>query len=67
MPSLIRLKEWRLTKALTQRELANQEGVTQSTVALIEVGKRSPRPTTVRKLARALGLDPAKLFRMPPT
>lgn len=27
MPGLIRLKEWRLTKALTQRELANLAGV----------------------------------------
>ncbi|MDP2660081.1 MAG: helix-turn-helix transcriptional regulator [Dehalococcoidia bacterium] len=67
MTTSIRLKEWRLRKALSQRELANLAGVTQSTVALIEVGRRSPRPTTIRKLARALRLDPAKLFRIPPT
>ena len=67
MPISIRLKEWRLRKALTQRELATMAGLTQSTVALIETGRQSPRPTTMRKLARALGLKPAELFEPPLT
>ena len=61
----IRLKDWRLRGALTQRELAALAGVTQSTVALIEAGRQSPRPTTVRKLAHALRLKPSQLFESP--
>ena len=57
-----RLKEWRRRRALTQRELANLAGLTQSTVALIEVGRQAPRPTTIRRLARALKVRPDQLF-----
>ncbi len=61
----MRLKEWRRYRALTQRELALAAGLTQSTVALIEVGKQSPRPTTMRKLATALKVQPEELFQNP--
>ena len=61
----IKLSEWRLRKVLTQRELAELAGVTQSTVALIEAGRQSPRPTTVRKLAKGLGVRPEDLFVSP--
>ena len=55
------LQAARLRKALTQRELAKAAGLAASTVARLEVG-RPAAPSTLRKLARALGLEPADLM-----
>lgn len=52
------LKRARLTRALTQRDLAALAGVNPKTVEHAESGAESPRPTTIRKLAVALGVDP---------
>ena len=56
-----RLRPLREREALTQRELADKAGVTQSTVQRLEAGLQEVRPTTLRKLARALGVKPADL------
>jgi transcriptional regulator with XRE-family HTH domain len=48
-------------RALTQAELAERAGVTTATVARIERDEIEPRMTTLRKLARALEVDPAEL------
>jgi DNA-binding XRE family transcriptional regulator len=56
-----RLKKQRTRRALTQAELADHAGVTTATVARIERDEIEPRMTTLRKLARALGVDPAEL------
>ena len=45
-------------KALTQRELAEKAGVNRVTITRIENGYDQPFPTTVRKLADALGVRP---------
>ena len=47
---------------LTQRELANLAGIAELSVHKIETGTQQPRPTTIRKLARALGVKPADLM-----
>ena len=60
------LKAKRLEAALTQQELATKAGVDINTVGELEKeppGKR-PRPTTVRKLAEALGIAPRVLYAL---
>lgn len=56
-----RLRELRLRQALTQRELARKARLEETTIVYLEAGTRQPRPTTVRKLARALGVKPPQL------
>jgi len=55
------LKRQRIRKALTQEELARQAGLTTASVARIERNETEPRMSTLRKLAKALHLDPAEL------
>jgi transcriptional regulator with XRE-family HTH domain len=52
-----RLREVRLQKGLTQKELAVRLGVTASAVASYEVATRNLRFPTMRRLAAALGCD----------
>jgi transcriptional regulator with XRE-family HTH domain len=62
MVKLTRLKEVRQRKALTQQQLAEKAGVNRVTIARIEGGKDEPFPTTLRKVADALGVEPAELL-----
>ena len=55
------LKRQRIRKALTQEDLAQQAGLTTASVARIERNETEPRMSTLRKLAKALDLDPAEL------
>jgi transcriptional regulator with XRE-family HTH domain len=56
-----KLKRQRTRRALTQAELAERASVTTATVARIERDEIEPRMTTLRKLAQALGVEPAEL------
>jgi transcriptional regulator with XRE-family HTH domain len=47
--------------ALTQEELAEKVGITVAALSRIERNSAEPRPKTRRKLAEALGVDPAEL------
>src|SRR5215217_6116613 len=58
-----RLAELRERRALTLRELAEMSGVAADTINQIELGHRKPRPSTLRKLARALDVDVEELVR----
>ena len=49
--------------ALTQRELAHLAGISTNTVRLLEGGRRGSYPSTLRKVAAALGVAPAELVR----
>lgn len=62
MVKLTRLKDVRQRKALTQQQLADRAGVNRVTIARIEGGKDEPFPTTVRKVADALGVEPEELL-----
>jgi transcriptional regulator with XRE-family HTH domain len=55
------LKRQRIRKALTQEELARRAGLTTASVARIERNETEPRMSTLRKLAKALDVDPAEL------
>lgn len=46
---------------MTQEELAEASGVSRSTISRLETAARAPRPSTVRKLADALGVEPEYL------
>lgn len=61
MPVLKQLRRIREEQALTQRELAARAGVTQVTIIHAEKGGDT-RPTTLRKLADALGVQPRELL-----
>ena len=58
-----RLKRLRIERAMTQDELAAAAGVGKNTVNRIEKDHTEPRPPTLRKLARALNVDPAELVK----
>ena len=56
------LRRLRTLNALTQAELADRAGLTTAAVARIERGEVEPRPTTLRKLAKALSVQPRDLI-----
>jgi transcriptional regulator with XRE-family HTH domain len=62
MVKLLRLRGVRERKALSQRELAERSGVNRVTIARIEAGLQEPHPRTTRRLAEALGVEPAELM-----
>ncbi len=59
-----RLEDARRRRVMTQAELAKAAGVALITVTRLENSgdNPSPRPATVRRLAGALGIDPAWLL-----
>ena len=57
-----KLRELRERQVLTQAELAALAGVRPATVADIESGKRRARPSTIRRLAKALRVKPQDLI-----
>jgi transcriptional regulator with XRE-family HTH domain len=60
--TLTRLRLVRLHKALSQAELADRAQVARTTIIRLEQGNPNVNPSTLRKLARALGVKPADLF-----
>jgi transcriptional regulator with XRE-family HTH domain len=60
-----RLAELRERRALTLRELSEMSGVAADTINQIELGHRKPRPSTLRKLARALEVDVKEFYAEP--
>ena len=55
-----RLKFARQRQALSQEDLATQSGVPVVTISRMEnaPAERQPRPSTIRKLSAALGVEP---------
>lgn len=66
---LPRLKELRERKALSQADLSRLAKVSRPTIVRLEAGFDLPYPSTVRKLAEALGVEPGVLMEStePPT
>jgi transcriptional regulator with XRE-family HTH domain len=56
------LKRLRTLNALTQVELAQRAGLTTAAVARIERDEAEPRPSTLRKLANVLNVQPRDLI-----
>lgn len=57
------VKRLRLEKGWSQKDLADKSGVGQDTISGIESGKHEPRPSTLRKLARALDAEVVDFFQ----
>jgi len=58
-----RIRYLRTRRVLTLQELAAKAGMPRwQTVWEIETGKSRPRPSTLRKIAAALGVEPADLL-----
>ncbi len=62
---LPRLKEWRESRGLLQKELAAEAGLSEFTITRIEGGD-SIRPNTARRVADALGVSVGDLMERPP-
>ena len=58
-----RVKDLRVERALTQEELAKKAGVGKNTVNRIERNETEPHMSTLRKLADALGVEPARIVK----
>jgi transcriptional regulator with XRE-family HTH domain len=56
------LKNARTRRLLTQEELAEKAGVSAATVVNIERDNQEPHFRTIRKLAKALDVDPTALL-----
>ncbi len=57
-----KVRRLRDERALTQGELADKAGLTVAALSRIERNYAEPRPTTRRKLAEALDVDPSELI-----
>lgn len=55
------VREWRLSRFITQGELAEMVGVTLYTISNWEVGVKQPRFSNLRALAKALGIRPEQI------
>ncbi len=57
-----RLKHLRIRRALTQQELAERASISTNALNRIELNKAEPHMSTLRKLAKALDVDPTELI-----
>lgn len=58
----LKLRELRRRKVLTLHELEESSGVSYNTIWRLENGKTGAQPRTIRKLAKALGVEPYDLI-----
>ena len=56
------LRGLRQRAVLSQEKLAERSGVARDTISKLETGQRRAYPTTVRKLAAGLEVEPRLLF-----
>jgi transcriptional regulator with XRE-family HTH domain len=56
-----KLRELRRLRVLTLRELEEESGISYNTIWRLENGYREARPSTIRKLAAALGVEASEL------
>ena len=65
MPSVVplskRLKQLRVKKKMTQFMLARKAGLTQAYIARLETGYYDPKLSSLRRLAKVLGVTISKL------
>ena len=60
---MVRLRELRHRRVLTLEELAEKAGVGRNTIWRLEHGVMGAQPRTIRKLAKALDIEPEDLVK----
>jgi transcriptional regulator with XRE-family HTH domain len=58
-----KLREIRKRALLTQQQLADKSGVGVTTIIRVERNQVEPQARTIRKLAKALGVEPHELLQ----
>jgi len=56
------LRELRAEHVLSQQDLAERAQVSKTTIVHIEAGRSQPYPSTVRKIAAALDMEPREVL-----
>lgn len=56
------IRRIRLEKGLTQKQVAQACGTADAYIRAYESGRYNPKPATVAKIAKALGVTPAELY-----
>jgi transcriptional regulator with XRE-family HTH domain len=57
----VKLKELRIKAVLSQEDLGIMAGISAATVNRLERSKQKPNFKTIRKLAKALGVEPGEI------
>ena len=60
-----RLREIRERRVLSIRELAERSGLSHVAIVALEKGRSTARPSTIRRLAAALAVEPHVLMGVP--
>jgi transcriptional regulator with XRE-family HTH domain len=60
----MKLRELRQRRVLTLQELEELSGVSYNTIWRLENDRTGAHPRTIRKLARALGVEPEELVKV---
>jgi len=55
------LKQWRLARGYSTRQLAQITGLTKGTIVALEVGRSKGWPQTWKRVADALGVQPEQI------
>lgn len=56
------LRSFRKRAVMSQEQLAERSGVARDTISKLETGQRRAYPTTIRKLASGLNVEPQMLL-----
>ena len=59
---LPRLRDFRRRAVMSQEQLAEKSGVARDTISKLESGRRGAYPSTIRKLAAGLEVEPGMLM-----
>ena len=59
-----KLQRLRKQRVMSIADLSAESGVHRNTISRIENGNAEARTSTIRKLAKALGVEPSELVKM---
>ena len=59
--NVMKLRDLRIKAVLSQEDLGKMASMSAATINRIELGRQKPRFVTIRKLAKALGVEPGEI------